>query len=86
MTENKRFTYLDASRNKYIGSFFCNGIPLTNPEVVDLLNENRQLKQENDELKKENQGIQNKVIKLWDFVEVKQCVTRTEIKKWWNDD
>ena len=46
MTE-KRFTYLDASRNKYIGSFFCNDIPLTNPEVVDLLNENEQLKSEN---------------------------------------
>lgn len=45
MTE-KRFTYLDASRNKYIGSFFCNGIPLTNSEVVDLLNENEQLKKE----------------------------------------
>ena len=38
MTE-KRFTYLDASRTKYIGSFFCNGVPLTNVEVVDLLND-----------------------------------------------
>ena len=38
------------------------------------------------ELKKENQGIQNKVIRLLDFVEIKQCVTRTEIKKWWNND
>ena len=36
----KRYTYLDASRNKYIGSFFCNGKPLTNDEVADLLNEN----------------------------------------------
>ena len=41
----KRFTYLDASRNKYIGSFFCKGLPLTNLEVVDLLNENEELKQ-----------------------------------------
>ena len=41
---------------------------------------------ENEQLKKENEGIQNKVIKLLDFVEVKQCVTRTEIKKWWNND
>lgn len=58
--------------------------------IVDLLNqlndENKQLKQENEELKKENQGIQNKIIRLLDFVEKKQCVTRTEIKKWWNDD
>ena len=46
MTENKRFTYLDASRSKYIGSFFCNGIPLTNQEVADFLNENEQLKKE----------------------------------------
>ena len=57
--------------------------------LLELLNalheENEQLKQDNEELKKENQGIQNKVIKLLDFVEVKQCVTRTEIKKWWND-
>lgn len=52
MTENKRFTYLDASRNKYIGSFFCNGIPLTNQEVADFLNENGQLKKENYELHK----------------------------------
>lgn len=42
MTE-KRFTYLDASRNKYIGSFFCNGIPLTNSEVVDLLNKQQEI-------------------------------------------
>lgn len=47
MTE-KRFTYLNASRNKYIGSFFCNGEPLTNEEVVDLLNE---LHEENQALK-----------------------------------
>ena len=55
-------------------------------KIKELKEENEQLKQENEELKKENQGIQNKVIKLLDFVEVKQCVTRTEIKKWWNDD
>jgi hypothetical protein len=50
MTE-KRFTYLVASKNHYIGSFFCNGVPLTNKEVVDLLNENEQLKKENQKLK-----------------------------------
>lgn len=35
----KRFTYLNASKNKYIGSFFCNNIPLTNDEVINYLNE-----------------------------------------------
>lgn len=62
MTE-KRFTYLDASRNKYIGSFFCNGIPLTNQEVVDLLNEmsteNRQLKKQ---LETEHQQLENAIL------------------------
>ena len=48
MTE-KRYTYLNASRNKYIGSFFCNDIPLTNPEVFDLLNENELLKKQIEE-------------------------------------
>ena len=42
--------------------------------------------EENEQLKKENQGIQDKVMRLLDYVEVKQCVTRTEIKKWWNGD
>lgn len=44
------------------------------------------LEREYDKLKKENHGIQNKVIRLLDYVEIKQCVTRTEIKKWWNGD
>lgn len=44
----KRFTYLDASNTHYIGSFFCNGVPLTNKECVDLLNE---LHEENKNLK-----------------------------------
>ena len=39
MTE-KQYTYLNASKCNSIGSFFCNGISLTNEEVVDLLNEN----------------------------------------------
>lgn len=42
--------------------------------------------EENEQLKKENQGIQDKVMRLLDYVELKQCVTRTEIKKWWNGD
>ena len=45
-----------------------------------------QLEEENEQLKKENQGIQDKVMRLLDYVELKQCVTRTEIKKWWNGD
>lgn len=44
MTE-KQYTYLNASKCRSIGSFFCNGIILTNEKVVDLLNENEQLKQ-----------------------------------------
>ena len=47
----KRFTYLKASKNNYIGSFFCNDIPLTNQEVIDLLNESEQLKQAYTQLK-----------------------------------
>lgn len=39
MTENKRFTYLDYSRDGYIGSFYLNDKPITNKEVWDLLNE-----------------------------------------------
>lgn len=51
MTE-KRFTYLDASKTKYIGSFFCNGKPLTNKEVCELLNNGQKLKQEYDRLQR----------------------------------
>lgn len=69
MTE-KRFTYLDASKNHYIGSFFCNGAPLTNKEVVDLLNENEQLKADNNRLVNETAKIvakhQKKVLELID--------------------
>ena len=53
------------------------GESLMENEVLNLLNENEQLK-------KENKNIQNKIIRLLDYVEIKQCVTRTEIKKWWN--
>ena len=55
-------------------------------KIERLEKEKEQLKLRIKELEIENQGIQNKVIKLLDFVEVKQCVTRTEIKKWWNND
>lgn len=44
----KRFTYLNASKTKYIGSFFCNDMPLTNDEVVDYLNN---LHEENNKIK-----------------------------------
>lgn len=46
----KQYTYLNASKCNSIGSFFCNGIILTNEEVVDLLNENEQLKEQNQRL------------------------------------
>ena len=39
MSENKRYTYLGYSKDKYIGSFFCNGVILKNNEVVDILKE-----------------------------------------------
>lgn len=39
MTENKRFTYLDYSRDGHIGSFYLNDKPITNKEVCDLLKE-----------------------------------------------
>lgn len=52
-------------------------------EIVEVLNA---LGDENEQLKQENQGIQEKVMRLLDYVEIKQCVTRTEIKKWWNGD
>ena len=52
-------------------------------EAIDTMNA---LNEENEQLKKENQGIQDKVMRLLDYVELKQCVTRTEIKKWWNGD
>ena len=56
----------------------------TNTEkMIDLMNS---LSEENEELKKENQGIQDKVMRLLDYVELKQCVTRTEITKWWTGD
>lgn len=55
-------------------------------KVVDLLNE---LADENEQLKKENQGIQDKVMRLLDYVETNESlglITRREIKKWWNGD
>lgn len=59
------------------------GILCTARTCVTRLN---RLTEENEQLKKENQGIQDKVMRLLDYVELKQCVTRTEIKKWWNGD
>ena len=39
MTKNKRYTYLNYSKDGYIGSFYENDKPLTNKEVWDILNE-----------------------------------------------
>lgn len=41
MTKNKRYTYLNYSKDGYIGSFYENGKPLTNKEVWDILNEQK---------------------------------------------
>lgn len=39
MTGNKRFTYLNYSRDGHIGSFYLNDKPITNKEVCALLKE-----------------------------------------------
>lgn len=41
MTKNKRYTYLNYSRDGYIGSFYENDKPLTTKEVWDILNEQK---------------------------------------------
>ena len=41
MTKNKRYTYLNYSKDGYIGSFYENDKPLTNKEVWDILNEQK---------------------------------------------
>ena len=51
MTENKRYTYLDYSRDGHIGSFYLNDKPITNKEVWDILNEQEET------IKKQNQEI-----------------------------
>ncbi len=38
MTENKRYTYLNYSRDGYIGSFYENDKPMTSKEVSNILN------------------------------------------------
>lgn len=81
MTEN-RFTYLDASKNHYIGSFFYNGVPLTNKEVVDLLNENEQLKKQKARYKRlseiRNEEINNRILTIKEFID--NC-SNEEVKK-----
>lgn len=53
-SKDKHYTYLDYSKTKFIGSFYCNDEfgekPLINEEVCDLLNENEQLKKQRQEL------------------------------------
>lgn len=72
----KRFTYLDASKNHYIGSFFCNDVPLTNKEVVDLLNEN-ELKTAYTKLQEEHDLLGRAYLELKDDNAIlKQALTR----------
>lgn len=76
MTENKRFTYLNASKSKDIGSFFCNGIPLTNEEVVDelqgLSDENFELKRKKERYKRlseiREEEINNRILTIKEFI------------------
>lgn len=49
-SKDKHYTYLNYSRDGYIGSFFVNDKPMTNKEVWELLNA---LHEENEQLKKE---------------------------------
>ena len=66
MTKNKRFTYLNYSRDGHIGSFYLNDKPITNKEVWDLLNEqDEQIKK----LKQENKMLKNNINKLNDAIE-----------------
>lgn len=73
MIEKKRYTYLNSLRSSFTGSFFCNDIPLTNQEVLELLKENEQLKQKVNfykyfqkdarELEKENEQLNEDVLR-----------------------
>lgn len=49
--EKKRFTYLNYSRDGYIGSFYLNDKPITTKELWDLLNEQEEM------IQKQNQEI-----------------------------
>lgn len=86
----KRFTYLDASRNKYIGSFFCNDIPLTTEEVNNTLNnlyeENEQLKLEIQQIKKDTDRIAIKLHKDCDEVYYENQKLKQEIQQLKNQE
>lgn len=82
----KRFTLGDYSNNLQEIWFDEDYIIVKQDDAERLCELLNTFYEENEQLKKENQGIQDKVMRLLDYVELKQCVTRTEIKKWWNGD
>lgn len=55
MTENKRFTYLNYSRDGHIGSFYLNDKPITNKKVCGLL------KKQEEEIQQLKQDLNKKV-------------------------
>lgn len=92
MTENKRFI-IDVEELAHENAIFEYDTNSDDYDFVcyeddfdNILKRMNELSEENEKLKQENQGIQDKVMRLLDYVEIKQCVTRTEIKKWWNGD
>jgi hypothetical protein len=72
MTENKRFTYLDYSRDGYIGSFYLNDKPLTNKEVWDLLNK------QDIEIQRIYSTLDNRIEKLQEDLEKLKELDNTE--------
>lgn len=79
MTE-KRYTYLNYSRDGYIGSFYENDKPLTNKEVCDILKEQ---KEEIQELKQRNQRQYERLKELEDLILKKDWKTLEQIADEW---
>lgn len=86
----KRFTYIDASKNRYIGSFFYKGNPLTTEEVNNTLNnlyeENEKLKLEIQQIKKDTDRIAIKLHKDCDEVYYENQKLKQEIQQLKNQE
>ena len=66
-SKDKHYTYLNYSKDGYIGSFYENDKPLTNKEVWDLLNEQEERIQE---LEKENKQLKIEVLGQSEEIEI----------------
>jgi FtsZ-binding cell division protein ZapB len=84
MTENKRFEVIMNEFDEV--EYIMDKVAMEDRDFAEFIDFVEDICKENEQLKQENQGIQDKVMRLLDYVEIKQCVTRTEIKKWWNGD